>query len=109
MLARAIVPGAFLCLASVSSFADSDGANCRGLPTVEQLKTALAGAPTHGGNAGGLFGGVRMWAAVVNRDGEICAYTTSTEDASQVWPGSQSIAKAKAYTANAFSLDANPL
>jgi uncharacterized protein GlcG (DUF336 family) len=50
-----------------------------------------------------------MWAAVVNRNGEVCAYTTSTDDPSQVWPGSQAIAKAKAYTANAFSLDGNPL
>ena len=54
---------------------------------------------------GGLFGGTRMWAAVVNRAGEICAYATSTSDPAQVWPGSQAIAKAKAYTANAFSLD----
>src|SRR4029450_1272916 len=46
-----------------------------------------------------------MWAAVVNRDGEICGYVTSTADPTQVWPGSQAIAKAKAYTANAFSLD----
>lgn len=47
-----------------------------------------------------------MWAAVVNRDGEVCGATTSTADPSRVWPGSQAIAKAKAYTANAFSLDA---
>jgi len=46
-----------------------------------------------------------MWAAVVNRDGEICSFSTSTDDPTQVWPGSQAIAKAKAYTANAFSLD----
>jgi uncharacterized protein GlcG (DUF336 family) len=46
-----------------------------------------------------------MWAAVVNRDGELCAFATSTSDPTQVWPGSQAIAKAKAYTANAFSLD----
>jgi uncharacterized protein GlcG (DUF336 family) len=109
MLARAIVPGAFLLVAAAPSFADTDQVNCRGLPTVEQLKTALAGAPGHGGDAGGLFHGTRMWAAVVNRDGEICAYTTSTGDPTQVWPGSQSIAKAKAYTANAFSLDSLPL
>jgi len=50
-----------------------------------------------------------MWAAVVNRDGEFCAAATSTGDPSQVWPGSQAIAKAKAYTANAFSLDTLPL
>src|SRR4051812_35286944 len=51
------------------------------------------------------FEGVRMWAAVVNRDGEVCASNTSTADATQAWPGSQAIAKSKAYTANAFSLD----
>jgi len=50
-----------------------------------------------------------MWAAVVNRDGEVCAFTTGTADPTQVWPGSQAIAKAKAYTANAFSLDVLPL
>ena len=46
-----------------------------------------------------------MWGAVVNRDGELCAYATNQADPAQVWPGSQAIAKAKAYTANAFSLD----
>jgi uncharacterized protein GlcG (DUF336 family) len=46
-----------------------------------------------------------MWAAVVNRDGAICSFNTSTEDRTQVCPGSQAIAKSKAYTANAFSLD----
>jgi uncharacterized protein GlcG (DUF336 family) len=46
-----------------------------------------------------------MWGAIVNRNGELCTYATSTADPTQVWPGSQAIAKAKAYTANAFSLD----
>ena len=78
---------------------------CNGLPDEAALKGFLANAPTTGGDAGGLFHGTRMWAAVVNRDGEVCSYTTSTDDPSQVWPGSQAIAKAKAYTANAFSLD----
>jgi uncharacterized protein GlcG (DUF336 family) len=50
-----------------------------------------------------------MWGAVVNRDGAVCAYTTSTIDPTHVWPGSQAIAKSKAYTANAFSLDELPL
>lgn len=82
---------------------------CGDLPTEAQLKTYLQGAPSLsgalGGTVGGLFNGARMWGAVVNRDGEVCAFATSTSDASQVWPGSQAIAKAKAYTANAFSLD----
>lgn len=82
-----------------------DGADCAGLPTVAQLRALLQAAPTAGGNAGGLFAGQRMWGAVVNRNGEVCAVVTSTSDPTQVWPGSQAIAKAKAYTANAFSLD----
>jgi uncharacterized protein GlcG (DUF336 family) len=105
MFARALMSSAFMFIASAPTLADSDQSNCRGLPTVAQLKAALADAPAHMGTAGGLFNGERMWAAAVNRDGEICAYTTSTADPAQVWPGSQSIAKAKAYTANAFSLD----
>ena len=87
---------------------------CAGLPTAAQLKEYLAATPGFTGAGikppvGGLFNGTRMWAAVVNRAGELCATTTSTDDPTQVWPGSQSIAKAKAYTANAFSLDGNPL
>src|SRR5712692_3759955 len=88
--------------------------SCPGLPTATQLKTLLSNAATGTGvssalgpgtGVGGLFAGQRMWAAVVNRDGELCAFATSTADPTQVWPGSQAIAKAKAYTANAFSLD----
>jgi uncharacterized protein GlcG (DUF336 family) len=87
-------------------------ANCADLPTDAQLRTWLnqataltAAASPIGGTVGGLFNGARMWAATVNRDGEICSFNTSTTDQTQVWPGSQAIAKAKAYTANAFSLD----
>jgi uncharacterized protein GlcG (DUF336 family) len=88
--------------------------NCQGLPTAAQLKTFLTQAPgvtapPIGGTVGGLFGGTLMWGAVVDRDGKICAASTSTTDPTQVWPGSQAIAKAKAFTANAFSLDAHPL
>ena len=85
-------------------------ATCVNVPNAAQLKEYLVAAPGLagqgiGGTVGGLFNGARMWAAVVNRDGEVCAYATSTDDPTQVWPGSQAIAKAKAYTANAFSLD----
>ena len=88
---------------STPAAAQGRGVNCAGLPGEGELKTWLGQAG--GNNAGGLFQGERMWAAVVNRSGEVCAYTTSTSDPTQVWPGSQAIAKAKAYTANAFSLD----
>jgi uncharacterized protein GlcG (DUF336 family) len=83
-------------------------ANCAGLPDAAKIKTLLKGAASKtgpDGDAGGLFSGERMWGAVVNREGKFCAVAASQDDPTQVWPGSQSIAKAKAYTANAFSLD----
>jgi uncharacterized protein GlcG (DUF336 family) len=76
-----------------------------GLPPASQTTQALINAPSSGGEAGGLFHGARMWAAVVNRGGEVLYTVTSTSDPTQVWPGSEAIAKSKAYTANAFSLD----
>ena len=86
-----------------------NAASCPNLPSEEQLRDLLNRAPANGGDEGGLFHGKREWAVVVNRDGEVCAAATTTSDPRQVWPGSLSIAKAKAYTANAFSLDDKPL
>lgn len=91
---------------SATVFAEKDSEKnnaCKGLPSLSALSAALrnAGSPA----IGGLFDGTRMWAAIVNRSGQLCGAVTSTDDQTQVWPGSQAIAKAKAYTANAFSLD----
>ena len=84
-------------------------ANCKNLPSDGQLKALLiaaqAGSPNSPGEAGGIFHGTKMWGAIVNRDGELCSVAVSTADPTDVWPGSQAIAKAKAYTANAFSVD----
>ena len=90
---------------------NDNGNSCSGLPTDSQLKAFLKAAPgvNHVPDAGGLFHGDRMWGAIVNRDGKLCSTATTTDDSSQVWPGSQAIAKAKAYTANAFSIDTLPL
>ena len=82
---------------------------CQNLPSESQLRQLLVQAQDVNKPIGGLFEGKRMWAAVVNRDGVVCAFNTSTGDPTQVWPGSQAIAKSKAYTANAFSLDDLPL
>ncbi len=112
----AVASAVLLCFVAAGAVAQEEReesrSNCAGLPTKAQLRQFLQQAPTHktpanapSANAGGLFSGTRMWAAVVNRDGEVCAFATSTSDETQVWPGSQAIAKAKAYTANAFSLD----
>jgi hypothetical protein len=46
-----------------------------------------------------------MGGAVVNREGRLSTFITSTTDPTQIWPGSQAIAKAKAFTANGFSLE----
>lgn len=94
-----------IALATLSAAAQSGAAGCQNLPSAVQLRQLLVQAQNVNKPIGGLFAGTRMWGAVVNRNGEICAYATSTTDPSQVWPGSQAIAKAKAYTANAFSLD----
>ncbi len=100
---RAVALGAVLLFVAVPAFPQAN--NCKDLPTASELSQLLVAAPSAGGTVGGLFNGGRMWAAVVDRSGAICAYATSTDDPTQVWPGSQAIAKAKAYTANAFSLD----
>jgi uncharacterized protein GlcG (DUF336 family) len=101
-----------------ASIGEAAASRCAGLPTNSQLQGFLQNASTGTGissvlgpgtNAGGLFGGASMWGAVVNRNGELCSFITSTADPTQTWPGSQAIAKAKAYTANGFSLDSAPL
>jgi uncharacterized protein GlcG (DUF336 family) len=78
-------------------------------PSAAALRQLLVAAVNTGGDAGGLFHGTRMWGAIVNRNGELVVTTTSTTDPTQVWPVSQAIAKAKAYTANALSIDPLPL
>lgn len=84
-------------------------ANCRDLPSASDLKKWLRQAPGEGGEAGGLFSGKMEWASIVNRKGEICATAVATDDPASAWPGSQAIAKAKAYTANAYSTDDTPM
>lgn len=78
---------------------------CRDLPSANDLQRWLRQSPNVEGEAGGLYSGKMEWAALVNRRGEICATVVSTEEPASAWPGSQSVAKAKAYTANAYSTD----
>lgn len=89
--------------------AGSAHADCGDLPDANALHDLLGKAPGVEGDAGGLFAGHSEWAAVVNRQGELCAIVASTSDPSATWPGSLAIAEAKAYTANAFSTDTAPL
>jgi uncharacterized protein GlcG (DUF336 family) len=107
---------ALLSFSAVNASA-SPGPDCTGLPTSAQLKTLLQNATIvdnpalsavlrggPGGQVGGLFEGTRMWGAIVNQNGELCALAFSTASARDVWPGSKLIAMAKAHTTNAFSL-----
>lgn len=82
---------------------------CDDVPKASDLKKLLQAAPAQNGDAGGLNHGKFMWAAVVNRNGELCALAVSTDDAAATWPGSRNIAIAKASTANAFSSDTSAL
>jgi uncharacterized protein GlcG (DUF336 family) len=58
--------------------------------------------PAGGPSNGGLDN--NEWAAVVNREGIVCAVAYSGNKADDQWPGSRAIAAEKANTANAFSL-----
>jgi uncharacterized protein GlcG (DUF336 family) len=58
--------------------------------------------PGGGPSNGGLDN--NEWAAVVNRDGIVCAVAFSGNKVDDQWPGSRAIAAEKANTANAFSL-----
>ena len=72
-----------------------------GLPTHEQLRTALIKAQQT--DNGGL--GNHMWAAVVDRSGTVMAVAYSGKLVGDQWPGSRIIAAQKANTANGLSLD----
>lgn len=103
ILSLLVAASATLIALTTTNAQKSSSAGCQNLPSESQLRQLLVQAQNVNKPIGGLFEGTLMWAAVVNRDGAVCAYNTSTGDATQVWPGSQAIAKSKAYTANAFS------
>ena len=76
-----------------------NGCNISG-SIVASLQAKLATVVQSSDGNGGLFQPNRMWSAVVDRQGVLCSVIRSDPDA---WPGSRSIAIAKASTANDFS------
>ncbi|HZT26346.1 MAG TPA: heme-binding protein, partial [Pseudolabrys sp.] len=68
---------------------------------VQVLKHSVkaSGGPDNGGLP------VNEWAAVVNRDGIVCAVAYSGNKPTDQWLGSRAIAVEKANTVNAFGLD----
>ncbi len=75
---------------------------CASLPDHAQLRAALQAVVKQGKEANTGMGN-QEWAAVVNRDGLVCAVVFSGPDRSAQWPGSRVIAAEKASTANALS------
>lgn len=84
------------------------GPGCSDLPGEDELREWLDTAPDSG-EAGGLFGGRNEWGAIVDRSGILCAVVTATDSPGHRWPGSRTIAMAKAFTANGFSTNTAPV
>jgi uncharacterized protein GlcG (DUF336 family) len=80
----------------------ASAANCPA--THDQLTQALKASvkPSGGPGNGGLDN--NEWAALVSRDGSVCAVTFSGSKPDDQWLGSRAIAAEKANTANALSL-----
>lgn len=76
--------------------------NCAGLPDAARLRTVVQNVVKEGASKNGGMGN-QEWAAVVNRDGVVCAIVFSGTTRADEWPGSRVIAAEKASTANALS------
>ena len=95
---------AAVALAGVSVLGSAISAQAAALScpvTQAQLKSALTQADT--ADTTGFNN--HFWGVVVNRAGVVCAVAYSGATTGSQWLGSRQIAAAKAFTANAFSLD----
>jgi uncharacterized protein GlcG (DUF336 family) len=91
----------FAISAPVGAWADEGQLSCNLSPSiVAQIQKQLPVVVGYSDANGGLFSPNRMWSAIVDRQGVLCSVVRSSPDA---WPGSRSIAIAKASTANDFS------
>src|ERR1700685_3786065 len=81
----------------------SNNSGCAALPGWDALQDALSSAAAT--EKSGLTN--QMWAAIVDRDGIVCAVAFSGVNRGAQWPGSRVISAQKANTANSFSLDAS--
>jgi uncharacterized protein GlcG (DUF336 family) len=93
---------AFLLVALAALPQESRAANCPA--THDQLAQALrASVKASGGPSNGGLDN-NEWAALVARDGTVCAVAFSGASPDAQWPGSRAIAAEKAFTANGFSV-----
>ncbi len=71
-------------------------------PDAARLRSIVQGVVDRGSAKNGGMGN-QEWAAIVNRDGVVCAIVFSGTTRSDQWPGSRVIAASKASTANGLS------
>ena len=112
MLKRVIAAGAAFAFFSVNAWAqqtqyyENQPQKCS-IPDyiVKKVQDQLATVITSGN--GGIFTPNNMWSAIVDRKGVLCSVINTIGDnaGQDPWPGSRSIAIAKASTANDFSND----
>ena len=76
--------------------------DCSALPDATRLRGVLQSIVKQGSEKNGGLGN-QEWAAVVNRDGIVCAIVFSGTTRGDQWPGSRLIAAEKANTANGLS------
>jgi uncharacterized protein GlcG (DUF336 family) len=77
-------------------------ADCSALPDAGRLKSVAQQVVKEGASKNGGLGN-QEWAAIVNRDGLVCAIVFTGTNRGDQWPGSRVIAASKANTANALS------
>jgi uncharacterized protein GlcG (DUF336 family) len=93
----------FAVLASIAApLAAQASPSCSGLPDAGRLRQVVQSVVREGSSKNGGMGN-QEWAAVVNRDGIVCAIVFSGTTRSDEWPGSRVIAASKANTANGLS------
>jgi uncharacterized protein GlcG (DUF336 family) len=91
-----------ICSLLFSLAARARAADCGALPDHGKLRAALQAVVKLGQDVNTGLGN-QEWAAVVNRDGLVCAVVFSGPERGAQWPGSRLIAAEKASTANALS------
>jgi uncharacterized protein GlcG (DUF336 family) len=97
-LAVCLAVGFFTCLSASAQ----EAANCSALPDAGRLKSVAQNIVREGASKNGGLGN-QEWAAIVNRDGTVCANIFTGTTRGDQWPGSRVIAASKASTANGLS------
>jgi uncharacterized protein GlcG (DUF336 family) len=100
---RLFIPSCFvLCFVVCLTASAQETANCAALPDAGRLKNIAQNVVREGASKNGGLGN-QEWAAVVNRDGIVCAIVFTGTTRGDEWPGSRVIAASKANTANGLS------